>query len=196
MIAYSIEPVMQEWFVNDLVECLTDRPASPLLLYPTVHLFTSLSGIISPQSDVSQFTEATFPGYASQLASFAGPVSFANSAGLAVEADLTFSASTDIVGPGESVIGYWVDNGSLPLVLLPGRQQAFALPKPLGRLVPGPTNLYCAELFPAPLTFSIPYDYLSFTVRIGVPFQSLSLILAELYQLELSAPLCWYDYAL
>lgn len=196
MIYTSVQPVLQEWLVTELVATLGAPPSTPLLLTPTIHLFTAISGAITPQSDVTQFTEATFAGYASPLASFAGPVSFANSAGLAVESDLVFAAGPSIAGPGETVLGYWVDNGGLPRRVLPGRQQAFQLAKPLGRLVPGPTNLYCAELFPTPFTFSIPYDYLSLTVRIGLAFASEEGIPMDIWEILMWGPVHFGEYSI
>jgi hypothetical protein len=138
MIAQSINPVLAETLVASMVAAMKTIPGAVLVATPTVHLFTAVTGNITPQIATTAFTEATFPGYAALTPTLAGPLNLSANQGLAEGLSGSYVASTGITSPGQTCLGYWVDNGS--------------------------TVMYVAELFVTPVVFVNPYDFLELTV--------------------------------
>jgi hypothetical protein len=121
-----------------MLAALMTRPAGALLSTPTVHLYTSATSPPSPTSTVADFTEATFAGYAaSVIAALVGPVNLPNAAGQGVLQTVNFVGGA-IVSPGQTVIGYWIDDGA--------------------------TAYYLGEAFPNPVLFVNPGDFLDLAV--------------------------------
>ncbi len=145
MIAQSIQPTIAESVVAAMVAALKTVPGGALLTTPTVHLFTAVAGSLSPTMLTTAFTEATFAGYAAATPTLEGPLNLNNNNGLAEGQLATFVASSGITTPGQNTLGYWVDNGS--------------------------TTFYMAELFPTPIVFVNPYDFLDLSVLFGVIYR-------------------------
>lgn len=141
MIASSIQPTLQESLVAALVAAFSTRPAAALIVTPTVHLYTAVSAPVSPNSLIADFTEATFAGYANQTVTLSGPRNFPNNLGLGEGGPVAFVASSGITTPGQSCLGYWIDDGV--------------------------STIYAAEAFPTPILFVHPYDYLELTILLG-----------------------------
>ena len=146
MIATSIQPILAEPFLAAIIHALGTNPAAVLMPTPHVHLFKAMTGSITPQTPTTAFTECDFPGYAAVVLYPTVTGNFPNNAGLGVVQDCLYSASTSIVSPGQNALGYWIDDGT--------------------------TNMYAAELFPSPVPFLNPYDFLALTVLIGALYAS------------------------
>lgn len=130
MFAQSQAPTLMNTLVAALLACLSTRPAAALLTTPTLHLFTAITGSINPNSTVSQFTEADFIGYAAvTLDSFSGPVNLPAGNGQGLFGEGLFIAGSGIVYPGQSILGYWIDDASTTLYLA----EQFATPIPIVR---------------------------------------------------------------
>lgn len=126
MFVSSLTPVLSETLVAALLAALNTRPGAALLATPTLHLYSSVSGPISPASTVSQFTECTFTGYAAvTLSSFVGPILLPNNLGYGILGVGNFLAGS-VTPPGQSAVGYWIDDGSTALYLA----EQFAAPVP------------------------------------------------------------------
>jgi hypothetical protein len=123
-----------------LLTALSARPAAALLTTPTVHLFTAGPSPVHPSSVVADFTEATFTGYAAVvLGAWSGVVNLPNADGQGIHQDATFTAGA-IVGPGQMILGYWMDDGA--------------------------GNFQGGETFPAPFPINVLGDFLSVDVFI------------------------------
>jgi hypothetical protein len=129
--------------LEPMLAALSARPAAALLTTPTVHLFTAGPSPISPTQVPSDFTEATFIGYAAVvLASLLGPIITPSNTCEGVFNNANFIAGA-IVG-SQTILGYWVDNGS--------------------------TEFYLGEYFPSPALIVSPGDFVDLAVIIGMPF--------------------------
>jgi hypothetical protein len=148
VIAQSIQPTIAEAVIAAMVAALKTVPGGALLTTPTVHLFTAVTGLITPTIATTAFTEASFAGYAAITPTLAGPLNLSSNNGLAEGLTGSFVASSSITSPGQNVLGYWVDNGS--------------------------TTFYAAELFPTPITFVNPYDFLELTVLFGAIYKPMT----------------------
>lgn len=121
--------------VDALLAALSARPAAALLTTPTVHLFTATSTPLSPSSATTDFTEATFPGYAAVvMGTLLGPVNLPNRDGRGLHVECDYLAGA-ITYPGETILGYWIDDGA--------------------------TAFYGGEVFADPITLVNPGDFLS-----------------------------------
>lgn len=112
---------------------LTTRPAGALLTTPTMHLYTARTAPITPQSTVSEFTEATFVGYAAVTMTFSAPLNLPAAAGVGVLSTGNFIAGA--LTATQNVIGYWIDDTA--------------------------GNFYGAEDFSAPVPIASPGDFVS-----------------------------------
>lgn len=136
MFLVAKDPVWQQSLLSALLEALTTRPAAVLLLTPKVHLFSAVTSAPNPFSLLTDFTENTFDGYAAQSLSMpAAPTRLTTNTGMQKQGDVDFIAGGAIIAPGESAIGYWIDDGA--------------------------ANMYMAELFVTPVSFVNPGDTLS-----------------------------------
>ena len=100
-----------ESLVAQLLACLNTRPSAGLLVNPKVHLWTAISGQLTPQSTVAQFTEASFPGYAAvNQPALLGPILLVGGEGYGMHVEADFLCSTTSP-PGQVILGYWVDGG-------------------------------------------------------------------------------------
>ncbi len=145
MIAVSKTPCVSLYVLNKTMISWASAGTSHILLNPKIHLFTSVAGPITPTLTPSSFTEATFPGYAFvPVSPFAYPVNLGASNGLAVGYESLFVASSSITVPGQTVAGYWMDDGA--------------------------THVYVAELFPTTIAFANPYDWLALTVLVPAAY--------------------------
>lgn len=125
--------------LDSMLEALTTRPAGALLTTPTVHLFTAGPQPISGTSVPGDFTEATFSGYAAvTLSGFLGPINLPSNDGRGVHQEADFLAGAGAGPPGQSILGYWLDNGS--------------------------TTFYGGETFQTPVQIVNPGDFLSLDV--------------------------------
>lgn len=128
MFAQSQQPTLMNGLLAELLGTLQTRPAAALLVTPTLHLFTALTGNITPNSATTQFTEASFTGYAaSTISGFSGPVNLPAGNGQGLFASALFTAGSGIVYPGQSILGYWIDDASTVLYLA----ERFATPIPI-----------------------------------------------------------------
>lgn len=142
MFVQSQNITLGEGFLAEVLAGLLTAPSSSFFSTPTLHLFTSVSGTITPLSTVNQFTEATFTGYAaSVIASFSGSILLPSNQGYGAIAQKIFVAGA-VTAPGQNVMGYWLDNGS--------------------------TNFYAAEQFATPVPFTASGDFLDLAVVIGL----------------------------
>lgn len=131
-----------EALVAALLAAFSARPSAALLQTATCHLYTASSAPISPQSTVSQFTEASFAGYAPVVMSpLIGPINLPSGEGMGVHVEADFLC-TSTATPGYNIIGYWVDNGA--------------------------TVLYAAESFASPIPIVFLGDFVSLDVIFGV----------------------------
>lgn len=147
MIQQTQQPTLSEALTAAMVAAYTTIPSAVLIATPHVHLYTAITGFITPQSTPSQFTEATFPGYAAATVTLTGPLNFTNSAGLGLGGSVNFIANSSIVAPGQNILGYWVDNGT--------------------------TTFYAGEQFSSPVQIVNPFDYLDLLVIIGAVYRPL-----------------------
>jgi hypothetical protein len=143
----AIAPVYARVLAAQVLGSLSAPVAAALLVTPKVDLFTALSGSITPDSTTSQFTAATFTGYAQQAAVFAaGPFNSRNERFRVLTVTVTFSAGS-ITPPGQTILGYWISNGT--------------------------TTLYAAEQFVTPWIVGVSTDFLVLNLQLGVDmFQS------------------------
>lgn len=150
MVYESFTPTLGTAFMNTVIAALHARPAGALMSPINAHLFTAAPfPLVASQLVLSNFTEATFPGY-SGLASGTGSlqVSLPSNAGFGRQLGYTWSANSSIVSPGQVVNGYWLDNGI--------------------------TTIYLAEWFPSPVLFVAPFDFLALSVVLGFPFATIT----------------------
>jgi hypothetical protein len=139
----------QPWFTralaNALVGTLSAVPGAALLVTPFVKLFTAASANPSPNSVPTDFTEATFAGYAGLALTLplVGPINLLpQTVGSHNEVDFIAGA---VVAPGETILGYYVvDNNAAP------------------------TKVYLSELFQSPIPIVNPGDSISLDVIFGV----------------------------
>jgi hypothetical protein len=145
MIAVSKAPTVSLYVLNKTTISWASAGTSHILLNPKIHLFTAVAGPITPTLTPGSFTEATFPGYAfAPVSPIAYPVNLGANNGLAVAYETIFSASSSITSPGQSIAGYWMDDGA--------------------------THVYVAELFPQAVNFVYPYDWLALTLLVPIPY--------------------------
>lgn len=108
-------------------------PGAALLTTPHVHLFTAGPAPITPANLPADFTEATFVGYAPTVLALPllGPLQFdTDDLGWYNDADFLAGA---VVPPGQSILGYWVDEaaaGGLKLYM----GEIFAAPVPIANI--------------------------------------------------------------
>jgi hypothetical protein len=141
----SLVPWLQTTLLQALLGALQTRPAAALLTTPTVHLYTALSGQLGPAVDVSQFTEATFSGYAAvALSGFTGPVNVPSNQGQGIFGSSEFTANSSITSPGQIALGYWVDDGT--------------------------STIYLCESFETPVLFVNPGDFLNLATFFAIPW--------------------------
>ena len=143
----SIQPVYNRSLIAALLSALETVPGAALLTTPKVHLFTAGPTPITPNSTVANFTEATFAGYASiSLPTLSALINLPNNTAYGEDAQVQWIAST-ITGGGQTILGYWVDNGT--------------------------STLYLAEYFPTPIPISIIGDNINLQVVFGLIFSPL-----------------------
>lgn len=131
----AANPVLAQSLVDALLGTLTSAPGAALLTTPTVHLFTAGPALITPSTVVADFTEATFVGYLEQaLGLIASPINLPNGNGRGRISVTTYVAGAGIVAPGETVLGYWIDNNG--------------------------STFYCGERFASPVAFESGGDFL------------------------------------
>lgn len=140
----SQNPVMSQGLAEAILAALSTRPSTALLATPTVHLFTAGPSPILPTSKTTDFTEATFTGYAAVVQSaLLGPINLPPPDGYGVHAESDFLATPSGSFVGAVIAGYWVDNGS--------------------------TTFYYGEYFKTPIPIVNPGDFVSLDVIWGQP---------------------------
>jgi len=111
---------------NALLECYTSRPAGALLTTPTIELWSANSAPIGQAMVYSQFTPATFSGYAMQAITLSAPVTLdPRTQGLI--GNVSFIATTASPFVPDTILGYMLTSGS---GVLYGAEQ-FASPVPI-----------------------------------------------------------------
>lgn len=139
MFVTSLNPVMGQGIAEQLLAALSTRPSAALLTTPKVHLFTVGPTAIGPYTKTDAFTEATFGGYAAQdLSPLDGPINLPGTEGFAVFADVNFIAGDLSTHPGQTILGYWVDDGG--------------------------TDFYYGEIFDTPIAIGVPGDFIALSV--------------------------------
>lgn len=121
MYRQSVDPIISRTLATALLGCLGARPAAALLVTPTLHLFTAMTGLPTIDTVAGAFTEATFNGYASQTPiGFGAPsVLLPSGQGLGnTSPGWFFAAGSGLVIPGETVLGYWIDDGAAAMYLI------------------------------------------------------------------------------
>ncbi len=148
MFMRSVAPILRrELTVLAMLACLKTRPAAALLTTPTVHLFSAFSVAPNPDSIAADFTEMTFSGYAAQALTLGAVIpNLPTGNGMGIHGEVDFTADSGIVLPGETALGYYVDEGA-------------------------GVTLYMAELFATPFPFVVPFDQLSLDVIFPALFQ-------------------------
>lgn len=138
----SQTPIMAQDLADAILDALSARPAAAILSTPTVHLYTEVDPPISPLSTPTDFTEATFAGYAdAALPALVGPINTLTST-RAVHGQVDFTGGA-VVAPGQNIAGYYVTDG-------------------------GGTNFYYGEAFPAPIPIVNPGDTISLDVILPI----------------------------
>jgi hypothetical protein len=134
-------PTIGRTLADALLAALMARPGAALLTTPTAHLYTA-GPQLGPDVVPGDFTEATFAGYADiTITAMLGPINSGEDVvALHVQVDFVGGA---VVPPGETIMGYWIDNGS--------------------------TTLYLAEEFQTPIPIAQVGDFLSIDVQFGQP---------------------------
>lgn len=137
----TTNPIFGRPLVDALLGALSVVPGAALLATPHVHLFTAGPTPITSASLPADFTEATFVGYAAQALNLplVGPIN-ADDDHRGVHNEENFLGGA-IVAPGETVLGYWIDNAAA-----------------------AGTIMYMAETFETPVQFANPGDFLSLDV--------------------------------
>lgn len=134
----SVNPILSRFCVSEILDALvTAAPATEILDGAILRLFTN---DLTPggNTDVGDFTEATFVGYSSVTPLvWTAPVNNDDTGMLSmVQGNFIGGA---IVAPGESVRGYWIENA-------------------------GGTEWFIAERFEEPVPFEALGDFLSLDV--------------------------------
>jgi len=135
-------PVVGRTLTDAILSALDTNPAAALIVTPWVHLFTAGPAPVLPTSVSADFTEATFVGYAPVALPMPllGPIQIdPNDRSGHHEVDFLAGA---VVAPGETIIGYYVDDDDLT-----------------------PTKLYLGEIFETPIEITSPGDYVSLDVN-------------------------------
>lgn len=92
---------------------LKARPAAELVTTPTVHLYTAGPSPIPFDPTAADFTEATFSGYAAVALTLSTPnILLPSQDGMGKFGNVSFVADAAITPPGETIIGYFVDDGA------------------------------------------------------------------------------------
>jgi hypothetical protein len=138
----SISPVWALEALQNMIRLFlfgsTDLCSSPM-----VHLATAGPGVITPGWQSTDFTEADFLGYAA--AGLLDPGLSVNSPsglGQSVLQDFLFQCTSPPASPGQTIVGYWVDDVNVGPVL--------------------------AELFPTPLQILSAGDYVNLALSLPV----------------------------
>jgi hypothetical protein len=97
--------------VNALLTTLSTDPAAALLVTPKIFLFTEGTQP-GPESEVTDFTEADFSGYALQSVTLSGAVNIGD-AEQARLATVTFVATTASPFVPNTILGYLLTDGVL-----------------------------------------------------------------------------------
>jgi hypothetical protein len=130
----SVQPVISKPLAAALLAALDVRPAAPLLTTPKCHLFTAGPSPITPTNVIGDFTEATFAGYAAVvLGALSADINLPSGLGYGRQVDADFIGGA-VVAPGETILGYWIDDGA--------------------------AALYMAETFVVPIPIAIPGDFI------------------------------------
>lgn len=134
---------LRQTLADNLLGALSARPAAALLVTPTVHLFTAGPAPVTPFNVPGDFTEATFAGYTAVVLTLPllGPVNLPSGDGVGAHQEADFLAGA-IVLPGETILGYWIDDGA--------------------------TAMYYSEIFATPVPFVFPGDFLSLDVIFAI----------------------------
>jgi hypothetical protein len=134
--------------LNAFLGALSARPAAALLVTPFVHLYKAAAHPPSQDSAIADFTECAFTGYAPVALALPmlGPINpDPSNSGVHNEADFLAGA---IVGPGETVLGYWIDDAAV-----------------------GGVNLYFSEQLATPIPIAAIGDFVSLDVLTALPWQ-------------------------
>lgn len=112
-------PVLSRALALALADFYQNAQVNPAMGTPRLHLFTAGPNPPTPNSVKADFTEATFNGYASfpLVGTFVGPVNTPSGSGVALTMTRTFIAGSGFVTPGETILGWWIDNNSTTLYL-------------------------------------------------------------------------------
>jgi hypothetical protein len=137
MFLQSKSPVLSRELVQAMLTALKTDPGAVLLLTPFVHLFTAVTGAITPDMVPADFTEAAFTGYAPvSMTPINGPSTInANTLAMYSAAGFTGGAVTP---PGEVILGYYVTDDDT-----------------------APTKIYMAEQFAESVAIAAEGDFLS-----------------------------------
>lgn len=142
MFITSVNPVMAQALAEAILAALSLRPSAALLATPTVHLYTAGPSPITPQATPGEFTEATFSGYSAvSMGTLLGPILLPGPDGYGVHVACDFLATPASPFVPNTIVGYWVDNGS--------------------------TTYYYGEAFPTPIGIAVPTDFISLELIFG-----------------------------
>jgi len=131
--------VLGRALVEAMVDALKTVPGAALLVTPFVHLATATPTPITPDSVTTDFTEATFAGYAPvALGTISAPLNLGTNT-IGSKADNTFVAGS-VVPPGETIVGFWVDDDETV-----------------------PTKWYMGGTFSSPVPITIAGDFVALT---------------------------------
>lgn len=136
-------------YINQITAYLLGGVTPCTLIAGNVRLMTAFSVAPNRNSVPADFTEATFAGYGAQpiAPALGGPVNLPNEAGESLYGQLPFVASSLLSPGGQTIVGYWIDDGAIP------------------------PHVLAAEIFPAGLPIANPGDALFLNVVIPNLFQ-------------------------
>lgn len=137
----SKNPILGRLIADALVGALSVVPGAALLVTPKVHLFTVGPPTLTPDAVPTDFTEATFVGYApaALVLPLLGTINVADNI-IGGHNDVDFLGGA-VVSPGEMIVGYWIDEANA-----------------------GGSDLYLAEIFEDPIPIAVAGDYISLDV--------------------------------
>jgi len=145
----SFQPVFSRIFIDRLIDTMGNAPTDPLIDDGVLRLYTAVTEPISPQSEVADFTEATFSGYAEVAVDTSlapNPVNYPTEAGRGFDVQGNFIADNAITPPGETILGYYVVEKT------------------------GGEVIVCAEEFAEPVPIVNFGDFLDLSVILGAMF--------------------------
>jgi hypothetical protein len=143
MFAQSLNPTIAASLLAGMLAAMLTRPGAALMSALKVHLYTAGPSPIKPIQAPTDFTEATFTGYAAvTLAALSGPIITPRGTCEALFGNASFVATG--ATPANTILGYWLDDGS--------------------------TNFFAGEAFPTPIPIAAIGNFIDLAVILGLTY--------------------------